>query len=218
VNPHLERPPVEMGARLGDARAVVVLLHGRAQDPDYMREHVVEPAGRDDVAWWMPHAAQDSWYPQRFLAPLDDNEPWLSHALATVDTLVRRIGGHGAGADGADGRDGVDRRRLILAGFSQGGCVVAEYAVRHPGRYGGVVACTGGLIGPPGTSWDRPGDFAGTPVRLTTAEDDPWVPAWRVKESAGVFERMGASVDHRIFPGGDHAVRPEEVDMLTALL
>jgi phospholipase/carboxylesterase len=212
VNPHLERPLVEMGARLGDARAVVLLFHGRGQDPDYVREHIVEPAGRDDVAWWMPHAAASSWYPQGFLAPLDDNEPWLTHALATVDTLVRRSGADGGGADG------VDRRRLILAGFSQGGCVVAEYAARHPGRYGGVVACTGGLIGPPGTTWAQPGDFAGTPVRLTTAEDDPWVPAWRVKESAGVFERMGARVEQRIFPGGDHAVRPEEVDMLTALL
>jgi phospholipase/carboxylesterase len=207
VNPHLERRPVELGAPLDDAQVVVVLVHGRGQTPAYVREHVVDRAGRHDVAWRLPHAAADSWYPQTFLAPLDQNEPWLSHALDAVDDIVRSLV-----------ERGIERRRLVLAGFSQGGCVAAEYAVRHPGRYGAVVACTGGLIGPPGTTWDEPGDFDGTPVRLTTAEEDPWVPAWRVAESAGVFQRMGATVEHRIFPGGDHEVRPEEVTMLSALL
>ena len=207
VNPHLERPPVELGAPLTHAQAVVVLVHGRGQTPAYVREHIVDRAGRDDVAWRLPHAAADSWYPQSFMAPLGDNEPWLSHALGAVDAIVRGLADRG-----------IERRRLVLAGFSQGGCVVAEYAVRHPGRYGAVVAYTGGLIGPPGTTWDESGDFDGTPVRLTTAEEDPWVPPWRVVESARVFGRMGGAVEHRIFPGGDHAVRPEEVALLTALL
>lgn len=207
MNPHLERPPVELGAPLGDVQAVVVLVHGRGQTPAYVREHIVDRADRDGVAWRLPHAAADSWYPQSFLAPLGDNEPWLSHALGAVDDIVRSLADRG-----------IERRRLVLAGFSQGGCVVAEYAVRHPGRYGAVVAYTGGLIGPPGITWDESGDFDGTPVRLTTAEEDPWVPPLRVVESAGVFERMGAAVEYRIFPGGDHAVRPEEVALLTALL
>jgi phospholipase/carboxylesterase len=207
VNPHLARPLVELGARLDDAHAVVVLVHGRGQTPAYVREHIADRIPRTDVAWWLPHAAGDSWYPQGFLAPLDDNEPSLSHALDAVDALV------GALAD-----RGIDHRRLVLAGFSQGGCVVAEYAVRQPSRYGAVVACTGGLIGPPGRTWDELGDFDGTPMLLTTAEDDPYVPAWRVDESAAVMDRMGAAVRHRIFPGADHAVRPEEIADIAALL
>jgi predicted esterase len=207
VNPHLDHPVGDLGAPLGNARAVVVLVHGRGQTPDYVREHIADRLALDDVAYRLPHAADDSWYPLGFLVPVAQNEPALSHALDAVDTLVRALADRG-----------VDRRRLALVGFSQGGCLVAEYAVRHPGRYGAVVACTGGLIGPPGTTWDESGDFDGTPMLLTTAADDEWVPAWRVVESAAVMDRMGAAVRHRIFPGADHAVRPEEIADIATLL
>lgn len=207
MNPHLDHPVVDLGVPLDGARVVVVLVHGRGQTPDYVREHVADRLAADDVAYRLPHAAGDSWYPQGFLAPLADNEPSLSYGLDAVDSLVEAL---------AD--LGVDRRRLALVGFSQGGCLVAEYAVRHPGRYGAIVACTGGLIGPPGTRWDESGAFDGTPVLLTTAEDDPWVPAWRVVESAAVMDRMGAAVRHRIFPGADHTVRPDEIAEIATLL
>ena len=65
--------------------------------------------------------------------------------------------------------------------------------MRHASRYGGVIAFTGGLIGPPGTEWHREGDFSGTPVFLGSGDPDAHVPAKRVAESAEVFTRMGAA-------------------------
>jgi predicted esterase len=53
---------------------------------------------------------------------------------------------------------------------------------------------------------------------VTTAEGDPALPVWRAAETAAHLERAGAAVDLRVLPGGDHLVRPEEIDLLTGLL
>ncbi|MEM6457579.1 MAG: hypothetical protein AAF772_21000, partial [Acidobacteriota bacterium] len=84
-----------------------------------------------------PQADAGTWYPQRFIAPRAANEPFLSGALAAVDRAV------GSLVDG-----GLARERIVLAGFSQGACLALEYAARHAGHYGAVLAFTGGLIGP----------------------------------------------------------------------
>ena len=91
--------------------------------------------------------------------------------------------------------------RIVLLGFSQGACLAQEFAVRHARRYGGVVAFSGGLIGPPGTAWNDPGSFDGMPVFLGCSDVDAHIPKARVDESAAVFERMGASVTKRLYPG-----------------
>jgi predicted esterase len=206
-NPHLAQPLLELGASVDVARVAAVLVHGRRQAPEYMRELVVARLPRHDVAYRLPRAAANTWYPEWFLAPVEQNQPWLDHSLATLDAIV---GGLEA--------QGFERGRQVLVGFSQGGCVVAEYVLRHPARYGGVVVCTGGLAGPPRTTWDPSGDLAGTPMLVTTSERDPWVPPWRVFETVAVFERMGAAARHRIFPGGDHTVRRREVEEITQVL
>ena len=65
---------------------------------------------------------------------------------------------------------------------------------------------SGGLIGPPGTTWDDAGNFAGTPVFLGCSDIDAHIPKARVDESADVFARMGAAVTKRIYPGMGHLV------------
>lgn len=150
-NPHLARPLVELGASVDVARVAAVLVHGRGQTPDFISELVAARVPRDDVAYRVPHAAGGTWYPEGFLVPLERNQPWLDHALATVEAARDRLSAQGFGRD-----------RVVLIGFSQGGCVVAEYVRRHPGRYGGVVVCTGGLAGPPGTTWHSNGDLGET--------------------------------------------------------
>ena len=105
----------------------------------------------------------------------------------------------------------------MLAGFSQGGCLTLEYAARNPRRYGGVAALTGGLIGAD-SELTRPQGMAGTPVLITTAEGDEWVPRARTEESAKLLAAGGAKVDLRVFEPGPHGIRAEEVDPLRALI
>jgi phospholipase/carboxylesterase len=148
----------------------------------------------------IPAAAGGTWYPQRFTAPVTANEPWLSWALEAVDAAVL------SGSPGA-----------VVAGFSQGACLALEYVARHPRRYAGVAALTGGLIGTD-AELTRPAGLEGTPVLLTTAEDDPWVPPERTRASAEILEAAGAAVDLRVSPPGPHTVRPDEVAALRDLL
>lgn len=184
----------------------MLLLHGRNAGP----RNILDLAGQlphPDFTFLAPAAADHTWYPFSFLSEIERNEPGLSSALGVVDQLVRDVEAQG-----------VPRRRIMLLGFSQGGCLAAEYAVRHASRFGGVVVLSGGLIGPPGTRWDYPGTFADSPVFLGCSDVDAHVPKTRVDESAQVFERMGAVVTERIYSGLGHQVNDDELGMVRELM
>jgi predicted esterase len=103
-------------------------------------------------------------------------------------------------------------------GFSQGACLVQEYAARHAQRYAALIGLSGGLIGPPGTPRYYAGSLEGTPVFLGCSDIDSHIPVERVHESAEVFRRMGAAVDERIYPGMGHTVNRDELDAVSRLL
>jgi predicted esterase len=205
-DPHGGQPVRQRGPSVRDARLVAVLVHGRGSSAADMFGLAAE-FGTRDVCYLAPDAAGQTWYPYSFLAPIPRNEPYLTSALRLVDRVVRQVGNDGKAAD-----------RVLLLGFSQGACLATEYAARHARRYAGVVALSGGLIGPPGTPREYTGSFEDTPVFLGCSDVDPHIPVARVHESADVFARMGAAVDKQIFPGMGHTVNEDEIDAVTALL
>jgi predicted esterase len=109
----------------------------------------------------------------------------------------------------------------MLLGFSQGACLMLEYAARHARRYGGLVGLSGGLIGPDGTPRDYAGSFDGTPIFLGCSDIDPHVPKARVDLTAEVLRRMGGALTERIYPGMGHTVNRDELlavrEMVVAL-
>jgi predicted esterase len=141
------------------------------------------------------------------LTALASNEPYLSSALRVLHDLVNDLGAQGIG-----------RERIVLMGFSQGACLSTEFAVRHAARYGGIIGFSGGLIGPPGTVWDYPGNLGGTPVFLGCSDVDPHIPKARVEESAAVLSAMGARVVTRIYPGMAHTVIEDEIHRAREIL
>ena len=74
------------------------------------------------------------------------------------------------------------------------------------------------MIGPPGTPREYPGSLAGAPVFLGCSDVDAHIPLARVRETADVFRRMGASVDERIYPRMGHTVNQDEIRAVNALL
>ena len=81
---------VASGAPLGEARAVAVLVHGRGGSAEDMLG-LAQEFGQRDIAYLAPEAPGHTWYPYSFLAPLEDNQPWLSSALQVIaDALLRR--------------------------------------------------------------------------------------------------------------------------------
>jgi predicted esterase len=106
-------------------------------------------------------------------------------------------------------------------GFSQGACLASELAARNARRgvrLGGIVAFSGGLIGPPGTPRDYPGSLAGTPVFLGCSDRDPHIPRERVDESARVLTALGGEVTERIYPRMGHTINEDELEFTRDLL
>jgi predicted esterase len=195
------------GPPLARARAVTILLHGRGGSADDIAS-LATVLAIDGLTFLVPEATGHTWYPQRFLAPLSANEPWLGSALGVVATLV-------AQATVA----GIPAERIAIAGFSQGACLALEFVARVPARYGAAVAFSGGLIGPP----DEPrpparGSLAGTPVFLGCGDQDAHIPVASVETSAAVLRGLGGEVDVRIYPGMGHTINQDEIAAARALL
>ena len=194
------------GAPRPRARAAAILLHGRGSNADDMLG-LAQEFGQRDIAYLAPEAPRGSWYPYSFLAPLEQNEPHLSDALASVGAAFAQLA-----------REGFTPERTALIGFSQGGCLALEYVARNARRYGAVAGLSAGLIGPPGTPRDYTGSLAGTPVFLGCSDIDSHIPLQRVHESRDVFTRIGAAVTERIYPGMGHTVNADEIAHVGKLL
>lgn len=204
--PHSAQLVQARGRQLEEVDVAMIMVHGRNADPSGILP-LADAFANDAVAYLAPAAANNTWYPYGFMEPIDRNEPGITSGLAVLDALFSDLEARGIAAS-----------RVVLLGFSQGGCLTAEYAVRHARRFGGVVVYSGGLIGPPGTAWDYPGDFDGTPVFLGCSDIDSHVPPERVIESEEVFGRMGAEVTKRIYPGMGHTVNEDEIAFARDLL
>ena len=206
LEPHAGQRVVREGVPLAEARAAVIMIHGRGARPESILE-LVPHIGHSRAAYLAPAASGGTWYPKSFLAPIEENEPGISSGIAVVHSLIDEVVAAGIPAD-----------RLMLVGFSQGACLMCTAAQRRPDRYGGVVAFSGGLIGPPGTSWSETGSFQSTPAFFGCSDHDAHVPETRVRESAAVLMRMGADVTTRIYPGMGHLVNDDELMFARELL
>lgn len=214
-DPHAAGPTRSSGAPLDRAKGAVVMLHGRGASAASILT-LADEFAQPDLAYLAPQAAGSSWYPHSFLAPLDRNEPYLSSALRAVGRVLDEIA---AG--------GVPLSRTVLLGFSQGACLALEYAARHPKRYGGIVALSGGLIGneqlvavdPPADKvFAYDGDLAGTPVFLGCSDEDAHIPLDRVQHSTRALRALGGDVTERIYPGMGHTVNDDEIRFVRGLL
>lgn len=205
-DPHAGAPVMSAGPSPEEAGSALILIHGRGATAGSILDLAAWLA-RPGLACLAPQAAGNTWYPYSFMEPMERNEPYLSSALACVGAVT-------AAVEAA----GIPAGRIFLGGFSQGACLASEFVARNARRYGGLLAFSGGLIGPPGTPRDYPGSLAGMPVFLGCSDVDPHIPLGRVEETATVLERLGARVDMRIYPRMGHTINRDELEAAAALL
>lgn len=203
------------GTPLSEAVGAIILLHGRGATAQSILALVPELDGAS-FFYVAPQASGNTWYPHSFLAPVEQNEPYLSSALALVESILDRLEVAGMPAE-----------RTLFLGFSQGACLASEYVARHPHRYGGLAVLSGGLIGRargPQTAADAPNSFeydgslGGTPVFLGCSDVDPHIPRERVEKTAGILRDLGGEVTMQLYPGMGHTVNEDEIDHVRALL
>lgn len=172
-----------------EAEKAVILLHGRGATAASMlrlKENLPE------AAYYAPQAANRTWYPESFMNPVENNQPHLDSALEKVDRIIEEVTEH------------VPQEKVFLLGFSQGACLASEYAATNPGRYGGVIVFSGGVIGQ--VLEEYTGDMEETPVFLGCSEKDPHIPLKRVEETEETFEDLDADVEKYIFEGSHHGI------------
>jgi predicted esterase len=205
-SPHQGQPVESAGVPLLEAQCAMVLLHGRGASAEDILT-LVDQIDQGGFAYLAPQAAGNSWYPNSFRARLEDNEPWLSSALAAVGDVVETIEGAGLPAD-----------RILLLGFSQGACLTLEHVARNPRQYGGVAGLTGALIGPDGAAREYAGRLDETVVFLGCGDPDPHVPRSRVDETEAILAGMGATVTKRIYPGLAHTINKDEIEFVRRMV
>jgi len=198
-SPHQDQQLLYAGADLKDAKAAMVMVHGRgASGHDILT--LAPDLKQPDFAYVAPQAYGNSWYPYSFLAPMSQNEPELSSGLQAIADVLEQLK-----------EAGLPAERVMLLGFSQGGCLTLEFAARNAQRFGGLVGLSAGLIGPEGTPRDYPGTMGGTPLFLGCDDQDFHIPQERVHETTAVFEKLGGDVTERLYSNLGHAINQDEV-------
>jgi phospholipase/carboxylesterase len=183
-----------------------VLVHGREQDPEYMLEHLAARLDAPGVAFVLPRAQGGTWYPDRYWAPRAANEPFLSGALHAVSAALEAVRAAGLPDDA-----------IVLGGFSQGACVVADHVARWPAAYRGVAVLTGALVGAPDEQAAIP-PLAGLPMHFATGRYDEWVSLRDAEATARAFAAAGADVTFVVSDDPEHRIADAAVEGVGRLL
>ena len=206
---HIEQPPLLTNippSSNPDKEVAVLAIHGRNQEPEFMQD-IANQLGWQNSSMIFPRAAERTWYPNKFMAPIELNKTQLNEALKTIKKYHNQLNQYGF-------RD----EQIILMGFSQGACLLSQYALLNPRKYKAIFILTGGYLGEENIDWDFKGDFSQTPVLVTTSKIDEWVPHSRAQETAKAFDRLNANVNYKLFEDRPHEVSKEEINIISSCI
>jgi len=194
------------GTPLNQAEKALVMIHGRggsAEDILSLSQHL----NVKDYAILAPQATNGTWYPFSFIAPVEQNEPWLSSAVETVQKTVQTA---------IDA--GIKNENIYFFGFSQGACLTLEFLARNAKKYGGAAAIIGGVVGDKINRENYKGDFAQTPIFLGTSNPDFHVPVERVYATANILREMNADVTEKVYANFGHSINQEEIELANSIV
>ncbi len=204
--PHQKSRPIRAGTEVSNAEGAIIMIHGRGATA----ESIITLANELDTSGFhlvAPQATGFQWYPHSFLAPTEKNEPGLSSGLQAIFDIV---------TDLESSR--IPREKIVILGFSQGACLASEFVARHPAKYGGLVAFSGGLIGDTLNPNNYSGSLENTPAFFGCSDIDPHIPEKRVHESADILEKLNAAVTKKIYPNMGHTVNRDEIQHLESMI
>jgi phospholipase/carboxylesterase len=200
--------------------AAVVWLHGLGADGHDFEPLVPELSwpGAPDIRYVFPHAPMRpvtlnggmpmrAWYDIMSLTTgRDQDQRGIADSVNQAAALVRREIGRGIAAN-----------RIVVAGFSQGGAIALQLALRYPERLAGLVALSTYLLLDQRFEQEAHAANRGLPVFIAHGSYDPMVPCQLGEAAADRLRGMGYEVEWRRYTM-PHSVCPEEVVDLAAWL
>ena len=213
----LETVEVETGPK---PTAAVLWLHGLGADGHDFEPLVPELnwPGAPDIRYVFPHAPvrpvtinggmpMRAWYDIVSLGSgRDHDQQGIADSVNQAARLLRRERDRGIAAD-----------RIVVAGFSQGGAIALQLALRFPEKLAGLIALSTYLLLDHRLKADAHEANLGLPVFVGHGSQDPMVPCRLGEQVAERLRGMGYAVEWHsyVMP---HSVCPQEVADLAAWL
>ncbi len=198
--------PIHLGVEPDTARVVAVVLHGRGQTQSDMVNAIVAPLYAPGVRFVVPKSDAAAWYDARAIDPLTDvTQAQVEQGLDAIAGIVR------------DELAAAPLARLVLAGFSQGACMAAEYLMREGPWPGALCLFTGCRVGASEVAL-RQTPLRGMRVYASCGDADPWIPVIAFHRLVADLTAAGGRVRVDIMPGRPHVVSPTELAELQGML
>jgi phospholipase/carboxylesterase len=119
--------------------------------------------------------------------------------------------------DAAQASYPVDPRKLVLLGFSQGGVMAYDLALREPERFAGLVVLSSWLPDALADGLLRQPAYARLPTLVVHGTRDPMIPIERGRSSRDRLQALGVPTTYREYEM-EHEIRPEALRDLVAWL
>ena len=206
LEPHSGDKILYTGVDLENAKTALILIHGRGSNAESILP-LANELNLDDTIVIAPQADQFTWYPYRFIEKRERNEPGISSGLALIDSIIYSLNDSGISTD-----------NIFLLGFSQGACLILDYAARNPKKYAGIFALSGGLIGEKLNWNDYSGNLEKTPVFLGCSDNDFHIPEERVHESGKIFNELSSDVTIKIYNNMGHTISYAEIEEMNTII
>ncbi len=205
--PHQQTQVAKAGAPASEAEYAMIMIHGRGASAPSILDLSSAFETDKKITYRAPQANGHTWYPYSFLASTDRNEPGLSSGLQKIHDIIKELES-----------EGIPKDKMYLLGFSQGACLASEFVARHPEKYAGLIALSGGVIGDTVNFDEYSGDLQNTPVFLGCSDVDPHIPKERVHETEELLNQLGADVTKKLYPGMGHLVNEDEIKHIQEML
>ena len=108
-------------------------------------------------------------------------------------------------------------RKIVLAGFSQGGAIVLQTALRHPERLAGLMALSTYLPLAPTLESELSKTNHDLPIFMAHGKFDDIIPIDRARQSRDFLKKLNYPVEWREYPM-PHSVCAEEIADISAFL
>ena len=190
--------------------AAVIWLHGLGADGHDFEPIVPELRLKKAVRFIFPHAPirpvtinqgmrMRAWYDILQLGGGPEDEAGLRASQRLTEELIRA--------------QGLPASKVVLAGFSQGGAIVLQTALRYPERLAGVMALSTYLPLASSVAAERSAANSDLPIFMAHGQYDDLIPLSRARTSREYLEKLGYKIEWHDYPMPHSVCAPEIADI-----